>query len=166
MAGLEFNIDDEIARAEKSGLLNSKQVAELKKARLKTKEVVKQGATDNTVDLTGDTSKLNKAAGVAGIAGEALTKEGSQDKGSQAAGGALSGAASGFTVAGPWGAAVGGALGGVSGALQADANREKANNAAESKRVTNIGNIQNRASSDRSAQVNNIVNNLSRALLS
>ena len=118
----------------------------------------------------GDITTPRKGAGAAAAAGEvgnqisAADKEGT-DTTSQVVGGAASGAATGFAVGGPWGAAIGGVIGGVSGALQADAAREKKDKEAEAKRITDIANIQNKATQDKNVQINNLISNLSQSLL-
>ena len=153
---MEFELDIEALKKQGftehqiTGLINAK------------KKSFGKDVDDDTPDTKG-----TKTAKVAGLVGDQITASdtGGTDTATQATGGVLSGAATGFAIGGPWGAAVGGVLGGVSGALQADANRDKKNAAVESKRITDIANIQNQATTRRSNDINSLITNLSQSLL-
>ena len=151
---INFDINSALDEAEKNGIFTAAEAAKIRK---------KNAASGLSEQSTG-----SQAAGIAGLVGGQISASDSQgtDSTTQALGGAASGAATGFAVGGPWGAAIGGVIGGVQGALGASQARKARDQKIESERVTNIANIQSNATTSRNANVNNLISNLSRTLVS
>ena len=151
---INFDINSALDEAEKNGIFTAAEAAKIRKK--------------NAASGLSEQSAGSQAAGIAGLVGGQISASDSQgtDSTTQALGGAASGAATGFAVGGPWGAAIGGVIGGVQGALGASQARKARDQKIESERVTNIANIQSNATASRNANVNNLISNLSRTLVS